>query len=63
FEIPCSILSFGLPTLRAGPQFRYSRYIIGWIPLQAVLQVRQFLTSGRANYICLGSKDQIFDVE
>ena len=26
FEIPCSILSFGLPTLRAGPQFRYSKY-------------------------------------
>ncbi len=24
FIIPCSILSFGLPTLRAGPQFRYS---------------------------------------
>ncbi len=26
FEIPCSTLSFGLPTLRAGPQFRYSKH-------------------------------------
>jgi hypothetical protein len=29
FEIPCSTLSFGLPTLRAGPQFRYSKYETG----------------------------------
>jgi hypothetical protein len=28
----CSKLSFGLPTLRAGPQFRYSKYKRGGIP-------------------------------